>query len=72
MARTFSGRRLRAQREAAGLRLEHVAVALRRSARQIQAYEAGESIPPTPVLIALADHFRCSVDALIDEPAVAA
>lgn len=67
MARRFSGRRLREHRERAGLRREHLAVAINRSARMVDAYEAGDGVPPTPVVAALADTFGVAVDDLFEE-----
>lgn len=66
MARTFSGRRLRKARLAAGLKREHLAVAIGRSAPTISMYEHGTGYPTVPVLAALADTLDVAVDDLFD------
>ena len=65
--RTFSGTRLRQQREAAGKRRESVAIEVDRSYASIIAYESGRAAPPAKIVGALADSFGCPVDAFYDE-----
>lgn len=65
MARSFSGRALRDARIAAGLRPEHVAVRVNRSAYSIIEYEAGRVTPSLPVAVALATVLGCPLDDLL-------
>lgn len=69
MARTFSGRRLREEREAAGLSVEHVAIAIERTSYSVHEYEWGRVQPTVPTLGILADLFEIPVDALFEEVA---
>lgn len=62
MSRVYSGTRTRALRKAAGTRVEHVAIRLRRSVYTVLEYEHGRVVPPTAVLASLADFYRCSID----------
>lgn len=64
MARRFSGDRLTQLRTNAGLRREHVAVAVDRSVFAVRSYERGDVCPPADVLAALADVLGCRVDDL--------
>ncbi|MEU8519075.1 helix-turn-helix transcriptional regulator [Streptomyces sp. NPDC048577] len=67
MARHFSGLRLRASRQAAGISIEHLAVAIGRSAYSILEYQRGRVTPPVDVLFAIADALGCDVTELLDE-----
>ena len=60
--------RLRAAREAAGLRREHVAITLGRSYYAIRSYESGQACPPGDVLVQLAALYGCTVEALCADP----
>lgn len=51
----FDGSRLRQARKNAGLRVEHVAVRINRSATSITLYESGKVDPPASVVARLAD-----------------
>jgi transcriptional regulator with XRE-family HTH domain len=55
MARTFSGRLLRQQRTARGLRREQVALAVDRSVYSVAGYETNRIDPPARVVAALAE-----------------
>lgn len=62
VVREFSGALVREKRQQAGLRPEHVAVKIERSAFVIYQYETDRTCPPAPILGRLADLFDCSVD----------
>jgi transcriptional regulator with XRE-family HTH domain len=62
MPRTYSSRRLRQARLAAGLKPERLALLIDRSVWSIHQYERGTVTPPAPVLGQLADQLGCSVD----------
>jgi transcriptional regulator with XRE-family HTH domain len=64
MSATVSGPRLRAARQAAGLRLEKVAVEIGRSYNTVRQYESGVQRPPSNVLVALAELYGVSVEDL--------
>jgi DNA-binding XRE family transcriptional regulator len=72
VARTFSGRQLRAHRVAAGLKPEALAPLVKRSVFTIHQYERGVALPSVPVLGALADALSVSVDDFFATEAVAA
>ena len=55
-------------RRAANLRPEQLAVAIDRSAFQVQSYEAGRATPPVNVLARIADTLDRPVDAFLAEP----
>jgi transcriptional regulator with XRE-family HTH domain len=61
--------KMRAHREAADLRRQAVAVALRKSYRTIEAYETGHVIPPGDVLVALAALYGVAVEDLCTDDA---
>jgi transcriptional regulator with XRE-family HTH domain len=63
MARIFSGPQLREHRLSAGLKPEHVAIAIDRSTYSVREYELGRVTPSTETLGKLADVFDCPVDA---------
>lgn len=67
MHRVFSGARSRQLRVNAGLRTEAVAIHVHRSWYSIAEYERGRVIPSTPVLVALADLYDCTLDAFFEE-----
>jgi transcriptional regulator with XRE-family HTH domain len=60
--------RLRAAREAAGLRRETVAETVGRSYACITSYERGQASPPGPMLIRLAALYQVPVEALCADP----
>lgn len=62
MSRHFSGRRLRETRKSRGLPVEHVALAVERTAYTINEYEADRAVPPAQVLGRLADVLGCTID----------
>jgi DNA-binding XRE family transcriptional regulator len=62
MARMYSGDHLRSQRELAGLKREHVALAVQRSTHTIREYEWGRVTPSVSTLARIADLFGCSLD----------
>lgn len=64
--RRFSGRQLRERRIAAGLRIEHIAVHVNRTAQLVQALEAGRANPSIEVLAGCADLLRCATDDLFE------
>jgi transcriptional regulator with XRE-family HTH domain len=68
MARKFSGQLLRAHRLAAGLKPEHVAIAVDRSTFSVREYELGRVTPPVDMLGTLADFFGCPVDDFFATP----
>lgn len=57
---TFSPACLRRAREAAGLRQEHVAVAVDRSVGSISGYESGQITPSATMVAALATAIGCN------------
>jgi transcriptional regulator with XRE-family HTH domain len=59
--------KLRTARQRAGLSREYVALTLSRSCATIQAYEAGQCIPPGNVLVALAALYGVTVEDLCHE-----
>lgn len=67
MARKFSGSRLRAQRVAAGLSPEQLALRIDRSVYSVHVYEQGRARPSVGVLGSLADCLDCPVDAFFAE-----
>ncbi|WP_151478887.1 helix-turn-helix domain-containing protein [Streptomyces albicerus] len=67
MARSFSGRRLRKTRKAAGVSVERLALSIGRTSYSIHEYELGRVTPPINVLAAIADIIGSSVDDLLDE-----
>jgi transcriptional regulator with XRE-family HTH domain len=69
MSRRFSGARLRAQREYAGVRLEQLALTIDRSASSVGQYERGHVVPSVVTLAAIADALDCPVDAFFDRDA---
>lgn len=69
MARSFSGRRLRDARVAAGIRPERLALTVDRSVYSIHEYENGRVVPPLVVAVQLAAALNCSVDDLLTEEA---
>ncbi len=70
MARSFSGRRLRETRIAAGVSIERLALDLGRSAYSLYGYENGKVSPPVNVLAHAASLLGCKVDDLLDEEAL--
>lgn len=62
MARRFHGPALRARRQAAGLRREHVAIAIDRSVPSIAGYERSEVNPSVEALARIADLLGCRID----------
>lgn len=62
--RTFSGARLRSLRQQAGLRPEHVALAIGKSATAVLDFERGRVRPSLTTLEALANFYDCSLDEL--------
>lgn len=67
MARTFSGRRLREARSAAGVSAEQIAIGVGRSAYSVHDYERGRVLPPVDVLIKAATLIGCRLDDLLEE-----
>jgi transcriptional regulator with XRE-family HTH domain len=63
-----SPERLRAAREAAGLRRELAAVECDRSFRSIVSYENGTASPSAGVLVTLARLYGVSVESLLADP----
>lgn len=72
MARTFSGRRLRETRLAAGLKPEQLALRIDRSVYSIHQYERGVMVPSAEVLGRLADTLGVAIDDLYEHPAAVA
>jgi transcriptional regulator with XRE-family HTH domain len=56
----FSGKRLSRARQDAGLRREHLALSVDRSAQTITLYELGRIDPPASVVGRLADAVGCA------------
>ena len=69
MARRFSGRRMCEHRTARGLRHEHLAVTLNRTASTLARYESGAILPTADLVGALADALEVPVDALYEATA---
>lgn len=63
---TFSPRRLRAGRLAAGLDFEQLAAALGRNERTVRRYESGQIVPPADVIGALSVLLYTSVADLFE------
>lgn len=70
MARSFSGRRLRETRIAAGISPERLALEIERSAYSVHEYERGRVHPPLDVLCRLAGVLQCGVEDLLIEEAL--
>ncbi len=70
MARSFSGRRFREARIAAGVPIERLALDLGRTAYSLYGYERGTAVPPVNVLARAAYLLGCKVDDLLDEEAL--
>ena len=69
MARRFSGRRMCEHRTARGLRHEHLALTLNRTASTLARYESGAILPSADVVAALADALDANLDDLFEEVA---
>ena len=69
MARRFSGRRMCEHRTARGLRHEHLALTLNRTAATLARYESGAILPTADLVGALADALEVPVDALYEATA---
>lgn len=67
MARSFSGRRLRDARIAAGKRPERLALDVDRSVYSINEYETERVTPPLSVALKLAAALGCALDDLLTE-----
>lgn len=65
MARSFSGRRLRETRIAAGLSPERLALEIERSVYSVHEYERGRVRPPVDVLCRIAAALDCDLDTLL-------
>lgn len=63
------GRRVRERRTQLGMKLEQLAIAVDRAPSQISAIENGKREPSLPMLRALAQALRCSVDELLMDEA---
>jgi transcriptional regulator with XRE-family HTH domain len=72
MSQRFSGSRLRAAREAAGLSRERVALDIGRSYESVASYELGRVTPPLEVLGTLAALYGVQTADLLDAEAVPA
>lgn len=70
--RRFSGQQVRNRRQAAGLRPEHLAVAVGKSAAAIHAYEVGTIDPPSSVVAGLAAALGCAPGDLFADAEVVA
>jgi transcriptional regulator with XRE-family HTH domain len=57
--RAFDGAEARRRRKAMGLKQEHVALHVDRSADLIGCWERGESVPSVPLLLELCDLLGC-------------
>lgn len=71
MARQFSGQRLRAARQAAGLKPEQLALLIDRSVYSIHQYERDVQVPSVSVLAAIAATLDVSMDSLLTAREVA-
>ncbi len=64
--RKFSGQKVAEARKSRGLRHEHLAVTLNRTASTLARYESGAILPTADLVGALADALEVSVDDLYE------
>ncbi len=63
----FNGQALRALREAAGLKREHLALATNRNTEAVVNWELGRAMPPADVLVVLCQTLNCRPEDLLFE-----